>query len=733
MAISSDLERLLARWLPRQRWMPALGGSVGEEPDITPLSVARIAEVSDDDAGTVQCLLVVLTVRGPRRHTRLCVPLSIRTVEDYSLRSHLVGVVDDLLLGKSYVYDGAADPVFVLALADAIVDGHATADEQLQTFRAGDELPDADPEQARGSAPEPDASLLERASEHRFRRTDGLGSESRVEIDGPAGVFALTILREIGAVNPPAVRYPLALTAGESASVHPAVGWSQTRWFDDTDLTTIAAPFALLSHALPASRRAWRAAVETALQVDSGSVGSFNRQASTLGTVVGGLHVDLGTEFGRVRSEGEPTRRLIRKWRERIDWAISRAPGALGSMEQRLREHADSLDDIDSLGPLQRIHGELTLDHITVGTAEGPRVISFAVTPDEPRPVEIDLVAMLRSIDYAAGYAWLQRTGSLAEGEPRIRALAIQGLEDTELRDDYLAAPEHLWCRQTANSFLSGYGHALGETKSVTDPLLRAALIDRLLVEVVSEMRDRPAWLIVPLAALAATLGDSHQAELSVGGRSVDAGPAVEGSDSEGSDSEGSASEDMFGSPAGAAPDDDGAAGDVSIAEVAEGADILPSRSAVEDDRIGTRRHRSAEGSTEGSTERSTEESTNEFAEEPAEEAPAAEEAPLSEDVTAVEDATAEDAATDELADVTVVTEEPTEDEWAAKFSVPPKPDRLPPGMTLSSPAKAGDSDEDQDEDLDADEALDEDGAGEDEPDSAVPPRSARDSRGVAD
>ena len=125
MAISSDLERLLARWLPRQRWMPALGGSVGEEPDITPLSVARIAEVSDDDAGTVQCLLVVLTVRGPRRHTRLCVPLSIRTVEDYSLRSHLVGVVDDLLLGKSYVYDGAADPVFVLALADAIVDGHA--------------------------------------------------------------------------------------------------------------------------------------------------------------------------------------------------------------------------------------------------------------------------------------------------------------------------------------------------------------------------------------------------------------------------------------------------------------------------------------------------------------------------------------------------------------------------------------------------------------------------------
>ena len=703
MAISSDLERLLARWLPRQRWMPALGGRAGEEPDITPLSVARIAEVSDDDAGTVQCLLVVLTVRGPRRHTRLCVPLSVRMVEDYALRSHLVGVVDDLLLGKSYVYDGAADPVFVLALADAIVDAHGTPDEQLQSFRAGDELPDLEPAPVRGQGQEPGSSLLARAGAHRFRRTDGLGSESRVEIDGPAGAFALTILREIGAESPPAVRYPLALTAVESAAVHSAVGWSQTRWFDDTDLTTIAAPFALLSHALPESRRAWRAAVETVLRVDSGSVGSFNRQASALGTAVGGLHVDLGSEFGRVRSEGEPTRRLIRKWRERIDWAISRAPGALGSLEQQLREHADSLDGIAGLGPLQRIHGELTLDHISVGTAEGPRVISFAVTPDEPRPVEIDLVAMLRSIDYAAGYAWLQRTGSLAEGEPRIRALATQGLEDTELRDDYLAAPEHLWYRQTANSFLSGYAHALGETKSVTDPLLRAALIDRLLVEVVSEMRGRPAWLIVPLAALAAALGDSSHEE----GRGSSEHESESGhADTDSADGTAVGApgedEDVFATALSAASSDGGSAEDGSVTEVAEGADILPGRTAVEDDRAGTWGRGSAK--------------------EPAEDDRAADGSNENEPVEV--ESTGNEPAADEAAG-SPDTIRPVEDAWVAAFAVPPKPDRLPPGMAHSDLA--------EDEDLDADESLDEDGAGEDEPDSAVPPRSARDSRGVTD
>ena len=131
----------------------------GAEPDITPQSVVRIAEVADDRAGTVQCLLVVLAVRGPARRTRLCVPLTVRTVEDHALRPHLIGTVDDLLLGRTFVYDGAADPVFVLALADAIRDSRSSAVEGFVTQRAGDELPavppgTATPEAAAPTAPE---------------------------------------------------------------------------------------------------------------------------------------------------------------------------------------------------------------------------------------------------------------------------------------------------------------------------------------------------------------------------------------------------------------------------------------------------------------------------------------------------------------------------------------------------------------------------------------------------
>lgn len=835
MAISSDLEHLLLTWLPRQRWMPVLGPRAGGEPDVSPQSVVRIAEVSDDDAGTVQCLLVIVAVRGTRRHSRLSVPLTLRTSEDFSLRSHLVGTVDDLLLGKSYVYDGAADPVFVMALADAIADARGgtgeellSASEEFQSLLAGDELPYANtqstPVPDEGRAPselrtreEYGASLLRRAQEHRFRRAEGLGAESRVEIDGPDGTYALTLLREIGAENPPALRYPLALTAVDSSSVQPVIGWSRTRWFDDVDLTTVTAPFALLSHALPGSRRAWRSAVEKALVVDSGSVGSFNRQASVLGSVVGRLHKDLGAEFGHVRSEGDPTRRLVRKWRERVDWALSRAPGALASLEGRLRAHADALDELDSIGTLQRIHGELTLDHITVGTAEGPRIIGFGIAPDEPRPVEIDLVAMVRSIDYAAGYAWLQRSEGLTEEEARLRTLATRGLDD-DLRDDYVAAPEHLWYRRTANSLLSGYSHARGETYALADPVMRAALIDRLLVEVVSELRNRPAWLIVPLSALLETLGpedtsvdaatradETAAGETTTGGpaagETTAGGPAAGGSTAGGTTAgnatadggegrtttdAGEGGADEVGATADAIGPTTDAFGDLSEDEsdlsdddslrvdpamlgadddaIAAGADVLPDRSDIDDDHeqpTVTAAPPEESEQPKGPEESQAPEEPEQLEESEESEAPgepeaagasqdpeepvapnSLEKAPVSFDPASAHDAEAP-----------VATEDPQ-----AGPVIPAKPAWLPSAMRAvggngprdSGPHDLGPGDsgshdpgtygsgdatpEDHDAgDIQDSQDLDEDGAGDDETDSDVLPRSARGSRGTSE
>lgn len=731
MAISSDLEHLLVRWLPRQRWMPGPGTAAGTDPDVTPQSVVRIAEVADEHAGTVQCLLVVLAVRGPLRRSRVCVPLTVRTEEDFSLRPHLIGTVDDLLLGRTFVYDGVADPVFVQALTDAIRDARSSAHEGFVSQLAGDELPAVPPAppstrtgrpawavdaaagqsgpaaEAAHSTADPSGSgradLLERAAQLTVRREEGLAGESRVEIDGPDGSFALTVLREIGAENPPAVRYPLALTARDSQSIHPVIGWSRTRWYDDGELATAVAPFAVLAHALPGSRRAWRSAVEKALDVDSGSVGSFSRQASVLGSTAGRLHLELASEFGTVRSEGDPTKRLVEKWRTRVEWALRSAPGALAPYEDRLRAHAQELAELDSIGPLQRIHGELTLDHLTVGTAEGPRVIGFGVGRDEPRPVVIDLVALVRSVDYAAGYAWLQRHADGEEAQASLRGLATHGLE-AQLREDYLGSPEHLWYRRTVNSLLSGYSHARGETAALTDPVLRAALVDRLLVETVTELRNRPAWLILPLAALAEMLGEGQTQDT----------PAEAGAG------------DEAGATLHVDPDEES-----DDARIASGADVLP-RGARFDDARQRRAPVAVAGpdadaddapDTEaadaqpGAASDSGEAQEDEAQETEPAESETAEFVVAPTHTPADDHAPADDAVRPEESVSESVRPAAAEDH---EVQVPPKPAHGPAfgptgGLVAREPTDAAD--------------LDEDGAGADEADGGVTPRSARDSR----
>ncbi|WP_156913739.1 maltokinase N-terminal cap-like domain-containing protein [Brevibacterium album] len=537
MAFSSDLERLLARWLPRQRWFPQLGGPAGQEPDLTPLSVVRLADVPEAEGGTVRVAMAVVGVGSGERSARIALPLTFRTREALALREHRVGETDDLLLGPVGVYDGAADPVGVQTLMELIRSRAALPGAHLSGHLAGEELGGA-PE-AEAFSPDPDR-LAAAAAELRVRIGTSRGQETRTVVDAPDGSFVLTLVRTLSDRRPPAVRVPLALTAVGSRTVHPVVGWAQARWFDAEDSATLSAPYALLAHALPDSHPVWRDAVRLAMRVDSGSVGSFNRQASSLGTVVGELHGDLAGEFGLVQSGGEPTARLVGRWRRRVDWALRVAGGPLAGLEEQLREHARALEELTTVGPLQRIHGELTLENILTGTAEGPRVISFSADPaDEPRPAAFDLVALLRSIDYAAGFSWLRGSGALERRSAELRRIAGEGLfggaegsgaagaaAEGSLLDDYLTAPERLWCGQATNSLLSGYSHAAGATASLRDPVLRAALVDRLLVEIATEKRNRPSWVIVPLAALSTLLGGRESAdtagEASVAGVAAD-------------------------------------------------------------------------------------------------------------------------------------------------------------------------------------------------------------------
>ncbi|TSI19685.1 maltokinase N-terminal cap-like domain-containing protein [Brevibacterium aurantiacum] len=570
MAISSELEQLLASWIPRQSWFPKHAADFGTDPDITPMSVARAFVYKAEALGGFAGLVTVISVGDGPTLRRLNIPLSLRGVEDMHLRKSLIGRIDDLALGEVFVYDGAADPVFVNLMADAITkrkvfDGGQLSTESLRHSQekaaasrgsqpAQSSVPAASAPSRSASGrsnspaevvpPKPSkASLVTDAREELpidirpIEVTDSGAHKSMVIIHDEYEPMELSFFRVLENGMPSSLTIPVLLTEAGSRSVPEVIGWGSGRWYDMFEVTEMEAPMALLSHVDVDAEAAWREAVDIVCAVDSGSIGAYNAQASEMGRRIGELHSDMAAEFGIVEGRGEPTRLLAKKWIERIDWALGRAPLALDSLVPELRAHRVKLQSLSTIGVLQKIHGELTLDHVVSSGTDGYSVVKFTdSTNSDPKPVALDLVALLRSVDYAAGFARLQRTGEL---ESEDGGLVVNGFgnDASALRAVY-DSPEFLWASQVQNSLLSGYSRARGESLGLGDPVLRAALIDRLLVEVVTELRNRPNWLSVPLSTLTLVLkgkparaGDTPaEAELSVPATAAEASGATEAS-----------------------------------------------------------------------------------------------------------------------------------------------------------------------------------------------------------
>ncbi|MCS4592903.1 hypothetical protein KTJ89_07890 [Brevibacterium sediminis] len=536
MAISSELEQLLASWIPRQPWFPKLAADFGTDPDITPMSVARAFTYTAEELGGFAGLVTVISVGDGPTLRRLNIPLTLRGAEDMHLRHALIGRIDDLALGTVYVYDGAADPVFVNLMADAITkrkvfDGGQLSTESLrhsqEKTEARDRAPMPFPVTANGAAasangstntaaeavpPKPSIGDLTVGAEdvmpveiRPIEVSDSGQHKSTVIIHDEYEPLELSFFRVLENGMPSSLTIPVLLTEAGSRSVPEVIGWGSGRWYDMFEVQEMEAPMALLSHVDVDAEPAWREAVNTVCAVDSGSIGAYNAHAAEMGRRIGELHTDMAAEFGVVEGAGEPTKQLVQKWVERIDWALGRAPLALDSLVPELRGHRARLQSLETIGTLQKIHGELTLDHVVSSSTDGYSVVKFTDSTDsDPKPAAFDLVALLRSIDYAAGFARLQRTDAL-DSEDGSLVVSGFGNDPGALRAIF-DSPEYLWASQVQNSLLSGYSRARGDSIGLSDPVLRAALVDRLLVEVVTELRNRPNWLSVPLATLTLVL-----------------------------------------------------------------------------------------------------------------------------------------------------------------------------------------------------------------------------------
>lgn len=215
--------------------------------------------------------------------------------------------------------------------------------------------------------------------------------------------------------------------------------------------------------------------------------GDFAAESGRLGAALADVHRTLAEHFPTRRRSHKQMRALAAGMNARLDQAIEIVP-QLAEHEAALRASYDDLAHHPG-DVAQQVHGDLHLGQ-TLRTVLGWKIVDFEGEPakplverQEPDSVWRDVAGMLRSFDYAQ--AVVARTAVETDADGRGQR-AFRGLE---------------WCARNRKAFLKAYaGRKLTDAERA---LLAAYLADKAVYEAVYEIRNRPAWVTIPLSAIA--------------------------------------------------------------------------------------------------------------------------------------------------------------------------------------------------------------------------------------
>jgi maltokinase len=453
-----NLQRLVAGWLPTQRWYAGKGraGSVGVDllatlSDSVDVYVARVT-YGEDDVELYQLPIVA--------HPE---PV------DY-LEHVLLGTIDEDG-APLWIYDALHDKDVTSVWPESIRDERVSDGLRFERHVDTDQLPTDQTslvitgEQSNTSLMYGDIAILKV-----FRRLQP-GINPDIEI----GVA----LAEHGARHVP--RLLGALTAehnGESYAL------------------------AMLQEFMTTATDGWELAKasvrdlmnEADLHADEAG-GDFAGEAQRLGIAVAEVHADLADAFG-VFAPGDLRARAA-AMHERLDAAIAVVP-ELGDLADGLRALYDAFADASAEVSVQRIHGDLHLGQ-ALRTAQRWVLIDFEGEPmaalsdrrlpDSPLR---DIAGMLRSFEYAGHHRVVEG------GYPEHMA-------------GQLAYRAGEWTERNREAFLDGYAEGGGDDPHEHAVPLRAFEADKAVYEAVYEARNRPAWLAIPMESLRrlATAGGS--------------------------------------------------------------------------------------------------------------------------------------------------------------------------------------------------------------------------------
>lgn len=441
----ADLD-LVAPWMSRQRWF----ANKGSLPQLE--EIARWELEAEPGVHFVTHLLIDHASGGA---TLYQVPLSYR--DEPLAEVNAIGRHD-----LAWVYDAPHDPGYVRALLRMIAAGS----------HAGGARASAVGERSRAAvAFDPDSAGL------RSKVLSGEQSNTSIVIEWPDADSVPVICKLFRALHHgqnPDVELQGALAAAGSTAVPRAVGVITATWPDSGRAEGQATGhLAFAQEFLPGAVDAWRLALESAAADED-----FTEPARRLGVTTATVHATLAQALPTRPADASDIANTIDQMRGRLNAALREVP--------LLEQHRAALERTLAFASAarwpgqQRIHGDLHLGQVLDVPGRGWFVVDFEGEPLRPMversrldsPLR-DVAGMLRSFDYVAG-----ALGVTAE---------VDGRE---------------WARAARLAFVEGYSATSGLNLEDYCVVLDVFEADKALYEAVYEVRNRPEWLSIPVAAI---------------------------------------------------------------------------------------------------------------------------------------------------------------------------------------------------------------------------------------
>lgn len=477
------LRAVLNSWVGNQRWY----AGKGQRPALRQVGVTTLVRGGDDALVVATHLFLdESSAADDSPGTLYQIPLTYRRQPHPELTQALVTSTD-----THCIYDGPHDPAYVQALLDLMYADGSAGDEVagVTLSLTGHAFTRADDSASGGVAPRESlphhglevtrAAVLsgEQSNTSIIVTTRSLGPDTSGTGPKPAIIKIFRVLHD--GENPDVVVQGALASAGSSLVPRPlghiSGSWSGARGVAGQGHLAFAQEF------LPGVQDAWRTAL-----VAARANADFTARATALGASTATMHATLLQTMGGETVTDERRTELADQWRARSAEALAHVPDLLTHTEAI--ESVFAAAEHQAWPDVQRIHGDYHLGQVLDAPERGWVLLDFEGEPLRPLaerslpdlPVR-DVAGMLRSFDYAAG--------------------SIDREHDLN-RDD--------WAAKVRAAFLDGYAEHAGRDPRHDVALLRALELDKALYEVVYEVRNRPSWAAIPIAAIGRLLADVH-------------------------------------------------------------------------------------------------------------------------------------------------------------------------------------------------------------------------------